>query len=218
MQIEQLKKALIKELDSYPLIRKERFLGQINILANYIQTLCKWSQRANLVGKKDPLDIFNHLIIDSLFLVEFLETQDLNIHPKKFLDIGAGAGIPGIPFRIFYQEGNYLMVEPRKKRHVFINLMIKNLYLKNTNIYPKPIEQMPIQKFDICLSRALCHWKRFLEISYPFLKPKGHVIIFSNTPWEKASPSNYNFILQYPYILKTKESRYFWLFSKKAPS
>ena len=76
---------------------------------------------------------------------------------QSFLDIGAGAGIPGIAFRILYPHGEYLMVEPRKKRNVFVSLMIKTLKLQKTTLFPYRIEELSgTHQFDICLSRAFC--------------------------------------------------------------
>ncbi len=218
MDIEEIATIIVKELSSYPKLKEGKFLSQINILARYILELCKWGKKTNLVGKNSPLEIFRSLIIDSLFLVQLIEEIGVNQYQSGFLDIGAGAGIPGIPFRIFYENGPYLMVEPRKKRHVFINLMIKYLNLRYTQVYPGPIEQIKTKGFDICLSRAFCRWDKFLDVSYPLTRPNGHVIVFSNKKWDQKEPRNYRFVLEYPYGRKSQTPRYFWVFSKKAPN
>ena len=218
MKFENIRDEIMLEIKKNQKLNSDFYLKKVDKLAEFILNLSKWNKRANLVGKADPLDIFRYLVIDSLFLVEFLAKIGPQFRINSILDIGAGAGIPGIPFRIFYQKGTYLMVEPRKKRSVFINLMIKKLNLKGTSVFPKSIEEFSGTKFSLCLSRGFCHWEKFLKIAYNYLLEQGFVIVFSNAPWKKVNLVRYEYIMEYQYQLKPKVYRYFWLFSKKAPS
>ncbi|GAB6888819.1 16S rRNA (guanine(527)-N(7))-methyltransferase RsmG [Desulfothermus okinawensis JCM 13304] len=190
-------------------------------LCTFIFNLSKWAEKANMVGTKEPRLIFDELILDSIYLADFFNiTSPFSNHYNQFkmLDIGAGAGIPGIPFRILYENGDYLMVEPRKKRGVFINLMINFLQIKNTGLFLGNIEELREKDFDLCLSRAFCPWDKFLKLSKKYVKDNGYVLIFSNHPWHKDNLQGFRFIKEYSYILSSNKSRYFWLFSKKAPS
>ncbi len=213
---DKLKRYISKYLGSISSLDVDISEEQIEKICIYILTLSKWTKKTNLIGISTPEQIFEELIVDSIHLAE-LFFKDNRSSSQSFLDIGAGAGIPGIAFRILYPHGEYLMVEPRKKRNVFVNLMINTLKLKKTTLFPYRIEELSeTHQFDICLSRAFCPWRKFLNICRPYLKEKGHVIVFSNSPWQEDNlPEDFKFLKQHPYISVNKK-RYLWVFSKRS--
>ena len=216
-----LEKYIFKKISEQTNLNINIKLDKIKKISLYIIHLNKWTKKVNLVGIKDPKIIFDELILDSIYLADFIfkipkdKGCDNNF---KILDIGAGAGIPGIPLRILYDAGYYLMVEPRKKRGVFINLMINKLGLKDTKVFFGNIEELKEKNFDLCLSRAFCRWDKFFDLSKNYLKQTGYVLIFSNSRWNNQKLRDFYFVTQYSYTLPSKKERYFWLFSKKAPS
>lgn len=109
------------------------------------------------------------------------------------------------------------MVEPRKKRAIFVSLMIKRLELDNTLVLMKNVEEVA-GTFDVVLSRAFCPWRDFLKLSSNYLIPKGYYIVFSNSIYDKGELEHFSFIEQFSYPTKDKKLRYLWLFEKKAPS
>ena len=219
MDVNSLEKHILRKIADHTELNLS--IEEIKKITLYVIHLSKWTKKANLVGIEDPKTIFDELIIDSIYLADFILknfSKGKNYYNFKILDIGAGAGIPGIPFRILYKWGEYLMVEPRKKRGVFINLMVKLLDLKNTKVFFGNIEELKQKDFDLCLSRAFCKWDRFLKLSKNYLKQTGYVLIFSNSRWNVQKLTDFSFITQHSYVLPSKKERYFWLFSKKAPS
>ncbi len=203
----------------YPDISKKLTHTQMLKLATFVDDLIKWNQKTNLIGKNTPSEIFNELIIDSLYLKEAILTIKKRFQKNifKFLDVGCGAGIPGIPFRIVYENGEYLMVERRKKRAIFVSYMTKKLKLKNTKVLMKNIEQV-CGIFEIVLSRAFCPWRDFLTLSKKYLNPKGLCVVFSNSQFKNEKLNDFLLLDEFSYKIKNEKFRYLWLFEKKAPS
>ncbi len=207
-------KEVLKELNS---LNFECNRKQIHKLTLYLQTLILWNKKTNLVGLADWKKIFHRLIIDSLYLKNFLKKLSLPEDPL-ILDIGAGAGLPGIPLRIFWPYGRYIMIESRQRKSTFLLHIISTLDLKKTfvktqrseNLFQKPY------RADLVLSRGFCPWEKFLSnhASY-LLKKDGFGLVFSNNSWENSSekpPENWSFLRQEKYPVKTNNLRYFWIF------
>ncbi len=215
---EKLEKVLRRELLRYKEFSSHRFLEGIVPLTFFVKSLLEWNKKVNLVGKKDPLVLFHELLIDSLFMVKFLE-EACPIEDAFFLDIGAGAGIPGIGFRIYVKKGRYVMLEPRKKRYVFINLMVRSLCLRDTQVFPYFFEEVK-GKFSpsVVLARAVWKWRDFLTTVSPILSPGGLVLVFSNKECPYTIWEEYVLLSQYRYSSYHGNIRYFWLFEKRAPS
>lgn len=156
---------------------------QARVLAYYTTLLVKWNKSMNLVGPQGWEQVFHSLIIDSLHLADFLDSLDLPESPVS-LDLGAGAGLPGIPLRCLWQAGDYLLVEARQKRSIFMRTALRMMKLPRTNVFQGRAEKIPqgILPADLILSKAFMPWKELLEFVKPMLKPKGRIVILSNDP------------------------------------
>ncbi len=191
-------------------------------LIDYLGLLMTWNKKLNLVGCKDWPSTFNQLIVDSLYLADFLSTLSLPADPY-ILDVGAGAGIPGIPLRMKWTKGTYLMLEPREKKATFIHYALAKLGLIKTFVLKNKLQDLSTDKdnFDLILSRGLMNWKKFLPLAAPFLTSQGQVLIFSNHAWENqlTYPKEWPIINQFKYQIGPNQVRYFWLLSpNKLPS
>lgn len=190
-------------------------LEQKQQIEYFIELILKWNSKVNLVGFKNREDILNYLISDSLFLADFFK-KSLVFKSKKltFIDLGAGAGLPGIPFRIIHKAGDYYLVEIRKKRAIFLKNVIFKLQLSNTYVLQELAENLFKYHYsaDIIIARAFKPYLQVLKIAYPLLKKrKGRVVILANKPKPKKLPSNWQLETVYSYQVEEK-SRYFWSF------
>lgn len=190
--------------------------GRLNGLVIYLNTLLEWNRRFNLVGLKDWKGILHNLVMDSLYLALYLPSLPLN-KQSLILDFGAGAGIPGLPLRIYFTQGTYLMLEPRQKRAAFLQHVLSSLVLLQTEVLPLRVQDLQAKHYpaDLVLSRGFCAWPEFLHISQPFLKPNGLALVFSSRGWQKSdqTPRAWRFYEQWAYTLANGTKRYFWLFS-----
>ncbi len=191
---------------------------EAELLTTYLSQLTKWNKKMNLVGPSSWRGIFDRLIVDSLFLADFL--ADLNVGEKPLcLDFGAGAGLPGIPLRVLWQAGDYWLVEVREKRTTFMRSALGRLKLPRTNVFhgkaedalAKLEENGQSATADLILSRAFMPWKKLVTFVQPMLKENGTLVILANDPppEEGELPDGWELgdVASYP---ADDGERYFW--------
>lgn len=103
-------------------------------IETYIDLLLKWNEKMNLTGIYDRSHLMNTLVLDSMACLEFIPQSG------NLIDIGSGAGIPGIIIKIFRPELRTYLVEPRIKRSVFLKEAIRTLDLKKTIVLDVPFD------------------------------------------------------------------------------
>ncbi len=186
---------------------------QADRMAGYLNLLVKWNRKMNLVGPSSWEEMLETLVVDSWHLADFLESLDLQDDPWT-LDLGAGAGLPGIPLRMFWPAGEYVLVEPRQKRAIFMNRALSELRLGRTRVAGVRCEQLPreLLPVDLVLSRAFCPWREFLDIARPMLKPAGMVVVLASSPEPDETPAPFCFCAGRSYPVQGKK-RYLWAFS-----
>jgi len=190
---------------------------QARQMAFYLQMLMRWNASMNLVGPKDWTTVCTDLVTDSLHLAALLPELGLTGECLS-VDVGAGAGLPGIPLRICWTGGEYLMLEPRQKRAVFLQTLLASLKLPGTTVRRLSAEALAgslDRKADLVLSRGVRPWREFLTLAGPLLKNNGSVLVFSNQCWpvNAAVPPGWTPPDERPYVTAKGATRYFWLFS-----
>lgn len=166
-------------------------------LDRYLAMLLAWNRAINLTGGRDAADILARLIPDSFELAAFLESAPLAQVPAmsaapRVWDLGAGAGLPGIPLRMVWDRGDYALIEAREKRALFLGNALAALELPRTTVFRGTAEALFAREphgADIILSRAFMPWEKLLPFCQPGLAPGGMVIIFaSEAPGEIPAP------------------------------
>ncbi len=156
--------------------------AQAEGLARYLAELAAWNQRMNLVGRADWREVLADLVADSWHLADFLAGlawPDGDGRPKC-VDVGAGAGLPGIPLRLFWEAGSYVLLEPRQKRAAFLNRALSLLRPPRTRAVCARLEQAGnLFPADLFLSRAFRPWPEVLELARPLLAPGGRCVILA---------------------------------------
>ncbi len=165
---------------------------QADLCVHYLSLLFHYNQRMNLVGKSTWQDIFTSLVLDSFFLAQFLEQIALPKQPLC-LDLGAGAGLPGIPLRMLWENGEYWLVEVRSKRCSFMRTALAHLSLQQTFVFEgkaqNALQHIAKQKqktqenclADLIISRAFMPWEKLLPFVRLMLKPKARLVVLANT-------------------------------------
>lgn len=192
--------------------RLGRVLGdeEARLLSVYLGLLVKWNSRMNLVGPSTWPDILETLIQDSWHLSDLL--QAVEPQPGQTLDLGAGAGLPGIPLRVFWQPGEYYLVEPRQKRALFMEQAVAHMRLPRTKVVCARMEALPQtrREADLIVSRAFMPWQKLLGEVKSFLAPQGRVLVMSNET-SAETVEGYSLELVRDYTVAGKK-RYFRLF------
>jgi len=194
-------------------------VAQAEGLAAYLEALVKWNKAVNLVGPSAWKDILGTLVADSWHLADFLRDLEPDSGSQQgplTLDIGAGAGLPGIPLRLFWDLGSYSMVEANQKKAAFLQFALSRLSLPRTFVLPVRVEHLGPEFFptDSILSRAFRVWPDFLALARDKLKPHGLCLIFANTPPpdEASAQPGWSLAKVRPYPVAQK-TRYFWAFT-----
>lgn len=146
---------------------------QINRFSLYLRQLIIVNKKFNLTSITEPKEIVIKHFLDSLSVL-----QTGYIAPgQKLLEIGAGAGLPGIAINIAITDLDLTMLEASKKKSVFLKQIVEKLELKNTNVINMRAEEFSKSagrsRYDAVITRALSSLAVNLEYSIPVLKISG---------------------------------------------
>jgi 16S rRNA (guanine527-N7)-methyltransferase len=153
---------------------------QLTRFADYQRELIEWNQRVNLTSIVDPDEIQRRHFLDSLTCV--LGAPELFSAPgTRLIDIGSGAGFPGLPLKIAYPTLQATLTEARGKRVTFLQHILEVLGICDVNVINERAEilgQAPEfrDKFDIVVARALAEIPVLVELCVPFLRLGGILI------------------------------------------
>ena len=187
-------------------------------LAGYLGLLIQWNRVMNLVGTRTAEDTFFTLVVDSLHLGLFLrEDVEYSTAPCCW-DLGSGAGLPGLPLRMIWQEGDFWMVEAREKRALFLSTVLAKYPLPGTHVFRGRAEAFmagpPARTADLIVSRAFMPWPGVLELVKGNLNPNGVIVLLlrerlqESPDWEQAA-QNWRIAGQYTYTA-SRTQRYLY--------
>jgi 16S rRNA (guanine527-N7)-methyltransferase len=141
----------------------------------YIEELKRWNARINLTALTGDLEIGVKHFLDSLTVAPYLHGA------RRVLDIGAGAGFPGLPLKILSPAIALLLLESSQKKVFFLRNIVRVLKLEGVEIVHGRAEASEIKKrytrsFDLVLSRALADLPTSLQRALPYTKKGGHIV------------------------------------------
>ncbi|MBU1989246.1 16S rRNA (guanine(527)-N(7))-methyltransferase RsmG [bacterium] len=137
----------------------------------YKEHLFKWNKIHNLTGAKDEKTI-NEFIYDAVFPVSFLPKT------KNLMDIGTGAGFPGMILALALPQTQVTLVEPLAKRASFLQFIKADLGLQNVTVIKKRVEEMPPQIFELITSRAVTDTNMLLKLSENFRDENSKLLFY----------------------------------------
>ena len=172
MEKEIYKKELAERATQFGVMLSEE---QQNQFYNYMELLLEWNEKLNLTAITDQEQILTKHFIDSLSIAPYINLSD------KILDIGTGAGFPGIPLKIALPQNSFTLLDSLNKRINFLNVIIQELKLKNIKaIHGRAEEFNKIngerENYEIVVSRAVAKLNVLLEYMLPFVKIGGKCI------------------------------------------
>lgn len=136
-------------------------------LTRYVELLLKWNSVFNLTAHKNAQEIEQLDIADSLSILPFLKGD-------RILDIGSGAGFPGIPLAITCPDKQFVLLDSNGKKTRFLVQAVADLGLNNVNVQQSRIEKYSDEQgFDHIVSRAFSDLKLFVSLSEHLIKPTG---------------------------------------------
>ena len=157
---------------------------QINCFEKYYELLIEKNKVMNLTAITDKEDVIVKHFIDSIALIPYLTDKGININNKlKIIDIGTGAGFPGLPLKIMMPDVKFTLLDSLNKRVSFLNEVIDELKLKDIEALHGRAEDYASnnkyrEKYDICVSRAVANLSTLSEYCIPFVKEDGFFISY----------------------------------------
>jgi 16S rRNA (guanine527-N7)-methyltransferase len=162
-----------------------------SLLFSYMEELRLWSPKIDLIAQTDPIEILRKHILDSLAVVPLIPPR------AQILDLGSGAGLPGIPMAIVLIQSPVALLEARRKRVSFLKAVARSLKLKNLIVYEGRAEilaqdQHLHKSFDVAITRATWNTEQFLQFAAPFLRSGGRAISMKGPKEENVIESGEN--------------------------
>lgn len=150
----------------------------------YMQLLLDWNEKMNLTAITEPQDIIVKHFVDSLTIEKYISKD------AKIIDIGTGAGFPGVPLSIARSDIQVTLMDSLNKRITFLDEVVKENNLKNVDTVHSRAEELARNKdfreqFDVVTSRAVASLNVLLEYMLPFTKVGGYCICMKGSNIEE---------------------------------
>lgn len=163
------KESFYKFLENNNIILSEYQKNQFKI---YCEFLIEYNKSVNLTAIKDE---------EGIYLKHFLDSASLAFNYRftneSILDIGTGAGFPGIVLKILFPDIKLTLIDSNNKKTKFLNLVLEKLNIKDVLVITDRIENINNKEsFDIIVSRAVSELRILCELSIPYLKKDGKLI------------------------------------------
>lgn len=171
----------------------EKYLAKMNIsllkeqygkFYAYMELLIEWNEKMNLTAITDPKEIILKHFVDSLTIAKYVKED------KSIIDMGTGAGFPGIPIKIYRKDIKVVLADSLNKRIKFLDEVIDKLKLENVETIHCRAEELGKnkqyrEKFDYATSRAVANLSTLSEYLMPFVKLNGKCIFMKTIEVEE---------------------------------
>lgn len=152
---------------------------QIEQLVTYYDMLIEKNKVMNLTAITEPEEVIEKHFVDSLAIHQYASIKE----EKKIIDIGTGAGFPGIPLKIIFPQLQMVLLDSLNKRILFLEDVIKELQLEGISCIHGRSEDIARkeeyrEQFDFCVSRAVANLSTLSELCLPFVKKDGYFISY----------------------------------------
>ncbi len=168
----------IHDLSELGVVLEDR---QIQQFIRYYEMLVEWNQVMNLTAITDYDDVMKKHFVDSLSLIKAYDVTS----QVKVIDIGTGAGFPGLALKIAYPSLQVTLLDSLNKRIQFLDAVIEEIQLTGVETihgraedYAKPIKLR--EQFDLCVSRAVANLSTLSEYCLPFVREGGYFISYKS--------------------------------------
>lgn len=155
--------------------------AQLLQFERYVRLLAEWNQRVNLVADAAPDVVQRRHIVESLALGAALREREVLRPDSRIIDVGAGAGFPGLPIKIAWPTVRLTLLEATAKKTAFLQSAVEALQLDDTAVLTGRAEDLGHDaslraSFDLVLARAVAPLPALLELTLPFARVGGRVV------------------------------------------
>jgi 16S rRNA (guanine527-N7)-methyltransferase len=142
-------------------------------LLDYVELLTKWNRTYNLTAIREPERILTHHLLDSLAVLPHFPSRPA----LRVLDVGSGAGLPGIPIALARPQWQIALLDSNAKKGAFLRQAIVELDLANAETVAMRLEDhRPARRYDVAVSRAFADLDSFAAAALPLIRSSGRLI------------------------------------------
>ena len=140
-------------------------------LIDYLQLLVKWNRAYNLTAVRQPEQMVTRHLLDSLVIGPY-------VHGPRILDVGTGAGLPGIPLALAYPDYHFTLLDSNGKKIRFVTQAVAELGLVNVDVVQSRVEAyQPVRRFDTITARAYSSIEELVTQTASLLADDGQYLI-----------------------------------------
>jgi 16S rRNA (guanine527-N7)-methyltransferase len=189
--------------------------AQIDDVITYLSELKRWNQKTNLVGFRTDDALVRHGILESLTVL-----KAFTVRPGlRLMDIGSGAGFPGIPLKIAVPDLRITLVESTRRKVSFLKQVCRLLQLRALSVLQTRAEllgQDPAHReaYDIVTARAVARLPEAVTLCSPFVKREGRIILPVGSGWPREAETLRRPDLRIEKVLNTGGDRYLLIIAK----
>lgn len=149
----------------------------------YFELLVEWNEKMNLTGITEQKEVYIKHFYDSLSALDAPEWKKCRDNHGRVIDVGTGAGFPGLPLAIVSPKIPFVLCDALNKRVSFLREVVRELDLQNVEVIHARSEDLSKDstyrnRFDIVVSRAVARLNVLLELTSPFARVGGHVVAY----------------------------------------
>ncbi len=163
---------------------------QKTLLLDYLALLQKWNKVYNLTSVRDPQAMLTRHILDSLSLIPYLDC-------KSLLDVGSGAGLPGIPIAICFPQMAVTLLDSNIKKTRFLQQVKAELKLNNVTVVHGRVEQISLPKVEVVTARAFATIAEIIDLAARHCDDAGSLVLMKGVyPEQELAAIKSGFKLQ----------------------
>jgi 16S rRNA (guanine527-N7)-methyltransferase len=171
---------------------------QIKKFSRYLELLVQWNQKINLTSLKTPQEIIIKHFLDSISCIKvinkYIDTEGVSV-----IDVGAGAGFPGIPIKIICPSARLSLLEARKKKTIFLEKVTEEINFQRVKILNGRAETFGKcadhrERYDIAISRAVAHLNILSEYCLPLVRVGGLFVAQKGRSYKKETEKSFKTI------------------------
>lgn len=171
---ETMNQGRIAELLSLFLEGKALSTSQLGQIASYADLLMKWNAHMNLTAVRDPEEVITRHFGESLFAAQHLfPVPGTN---QTAIDIGSGAGFPGLPLKIWNSGLDLTLVESNQRKAVFLREVVRAWGVSGVRVFGATAEQLSEQA-SLVILRAVERFERILPVAHELVAPNGRIAL-----------------------------------------
>lgn len=179
---------------------------QVRQFLLYLSQLLEWNRTTNLTSITDPYEVISKHFLDSLAALNALKFPFEGV----VIDVGTGAGFPGIPLKLVRSDLRIMLVEPSLKKCSFLRSIVGKLKLEGVSVFAEALDEFATKKSgayaDVVVVRAL-RIEVVAAQTALILKPNGHLLLYRTEKLDESPSSAFRVESNYDYVLPKEHGR-----------